>query len=113
MKTGKNQTKKGKIKGFPSVVEAGLAFKHGFYLETGWILSLQFEKKAKKLLRQIENEPRPAGYSFEQCIRRMKYLYRTLPIAYGLMPFFPCPRQKLQTSNFVDQYSIFIRAASP
>jgi len=58
------------------VVDAGLAFKHGFYLETGWILSLLFEKKAKNLLRRIENEPRSAGYSFEQSIRRMKYLYR-------------------------------------
>jgi hypothetical protein len=61
-----------KAKGNPAGI-AGLAFKHGFYLETSWILSLIFEKKAKNLLKQIERAAHVKGYTFEQSIKRIKY----------------------------------------
>ena len=73
MKSGKQKIKKGKKEGILSVSNAGLAFKHGFYLETTWILSLLFERKAKNLLKRIENDPKTNGYSFEQSIKRIKY----------------------------------------
>ena len=73
MKSGKQKIKKGKKEGILSVSNAGLAFKHGFYLETTWILSLLFERKAKNLLKLIENDPKTNGYSFEQSIKRIKY----------------------------------------
>ncbi len=73
MKSGKQKINKGKKEGILSVSNAGLAFKHGFYLETTWILSLLFERKAKNLLKRIENDPKTNGYSFEQSIKRIKY----------------------------------------
>ena len=73
MKSAKKKSKKGKKKGLLSLSEAGLAFKHGFYLETAWILSILFERKAKNVLKQIEPGPTPINYSFEQSIKRLKY----------------------------------------
>ena len=73
MKSRKQKTKKGKKEGTFSVSNAGLAFKHGFYLETAWILSMLFERKAKNVLKQIETDPTPMSYSFEQSIKRIKY----------------------------------------
>jgi hypothetical protein len=73
MKKEKRTTKKSKKGRSFSASEAGLAFKHGFYLETAWILSLIFEKKAKSLLKKIEHVHPLQGYSFEQTIKRIKY----------------------------------------
>jgi hypothetical protein len=73
MKKGTKKTSAAKkAKGYTAGI-AGLAFKHGFYLETSWILSLIFEKKAKNLLKQIEGVAHVKGYSFEQSIKRIKY----------------------------------------
>ena len=73
MKPGRQKTKKGKKVGVFSVSDAGLAFKHEFYLETAWILSLLFERKAKNVLKIIEADPKTANYSFEQSINRIKH----------------------------------------
>ena len=73
MKKGKKSTKKSKKENKFSVTFAGLAYKHGFYLETAWILSLIFEKKAKSFLKRIEGASNVHGYSFEQSIKRVKY----------------------------------------
>lgn len=56
-----------------SAAKAGLAFKHGFYLETAWILSAIFEKKSKSLLKRLETRQVLQSYSFEQSIKRIKY----------------------------------------
>ena len=72
MKKGK-KTKTHKKENKFSVTIAGLAFKNGFYLETVWILSLIFEKKAKSVLKLIDSASDVNGYSFEQSIKRVKY----------------------------------------
>ncbi|MEI7661841.1 MAG: hypothetical protein WCK34_06580 [Bacteroidota bacterium] len=77
MKPGKQKSKKGKKENVISVGNAGLASKHGFYLETAWILSLLFEKKAKNVLKIIEADPKTAGYSFEQSINRIKHHHQS------------------------------------
>ena len=59
-----------------SASEAGLAFKHGFYLETVWILSMILEKKTKNYLSQIDATYDIQGFSFEQCISRIRYLHK-------------------------------------
>ena len=53
--------------------KAGLAFKHGFYIETSWILSRMIEKKTKSLLIKLETRQTLQNYSFEQSIKRIKY----------------------------------------
>jgi hypothetical protein len=77
MKSGKHKPKKGKKEGVFSVSDAGLASKHGFYLETAWILSNLFERKAKILLKIIEADPKTKGYSFEQSINRIKHHHQS------------------------------------
>lgn len=62
-----------KVNGKKLVEKAGLAIKHEFYLDTTWILSLVFEKKAKNFLKQIEGVSNLKGYTFEQSIKRIKY----------------------------------------
>jgi hypothetical protein len=74
MKKGKNAVmKKNKKRRFSSS-EAGLAFKHGFYLETVWILSVIFERKTKNYLSLIDSKYDVRSFTFEQCLRRMKFL---------------------------------------
>ena len=71
MKAGKKKPGKENKEENLSEHGAGLAFKHGFYLETAWILSALFEKKAKNVLKLIENDPKTGNYSFEQSIKRI------------------------------------------
>ena len=73
MKRKKHVAKRGREEGNYSASAAGLAFKHGFYLETAWILSVIFEKKSKSLLKKLEPRHLLPGYSFEQSIKRIKY----------------------------------------
>lgn len=77
MKKEKNSAKKRtKGKSF-SVRQTGLAYKNGFYLETAWILSLMFEQKAKSVLKKIEHAQTVQAYSFEQCIKRIKFHHQS------------------------------------
>ncbi|MEI7500133.1 MAG: hypothetical protein WCK84_06740 [Bacteroidota bacterium] len=73
MKKGKKVVGKNKRENSFSTGKAGLAVKHGFYLETAWILSSIFEKKTKSFLRRIESASNLKAYSFEQTIKRLKY----------------------------------------
>lgn len=73
MKRKKHVAKKDPKESTYSAGKAGLAFKHGFYLETAWILSAIFEKKSKSLLKKLEPRQLLQGYSFEQSIKRIKY----------------------------------------
>lgn len=75
MKRKKQVAKKSREESVYSPSQAGLAFKHGFYLETAWILSVIFEKKTKSLLKKLEQAQPLQGYSFEQSIKRIKYHY--------------------------------------
>ena len=59
------------------IQKAGLAMKHGFYLEASWILSSMLEKKLKKMLEKVENVSPGAGYSLEQSVKRVKHLHMT------------------------------------
>ena len=77
MKAGKKKPGKDNKEENLSEHGAGLAFKHGFYLETAWILSALFEKKAKNVLKLIEDDPKTGNYSFEQSIKRIKYHHQT------------------------------------
>ncbi|MEI6684460.1 MAG: hypothetical protein WCO44_17690 [Bacteroidota bacterium] len=77
MGSGTRKSKKEKNGGVVSASDAGLAFKHGFYLETVWILSQLFERKVKRVLKRIDNEQVTEGYSFEQCLKRIKYLHQS------------------------------------
>ena len=54
---------------------AGLALKHGFYLEAIWILSALFERRLKKIIGRIENQQPPEGSLLDQSIKRIKYLH--------------------------------------
>jgi hypothetical protein len=73
MKKEKRSAKKKKKGKSFSVSQTGLAFKNEFYLETIWILSLMFEQKAKSVLKKTEQAQTVQAYSFEQCIKRIKY----------------------------------------
>ncbi len=73
MGSGTKKTKKRIKDGTVSVSDAGLAYKNGFYLETAWILSQLFERKAKSVLKRIESDQTTNSYSFDQCIKRIKY----------------------------------------
>jgi len=77
MKKQKKNSKREVLGKSFSTTRAGLAFKHGFYLETAWILSLLCEKKARNLLKKIEQGHTVQGYSFEQSIKRIKYHHQS------------------------------------
>ena len=77
MGSGAKKTKKGKKAEGGSVSDAGLAFKHGFYLETTWILSQLFERKAKSVLRRVNGDQATTSYSFEQSVKRIKYIHQS------------------------------------
>lgn len=53
---------------------AGLAIKHGFYLEASWILSTLFEKKLTKTLEKLEATAQKRNLTFAQLIKRVKFL---------------------------------------
>ena len=77
MKKKKKVIKKRKKDGKKLVEKAGLAIKNEFYLEASWILSSIIEKKIKDLLGKLENHKPGNGFSLEQSIKRVKYLYLT------------------------------------
>lgn len=77
MKKKKKEVKKRKKDGKKLVEKAGLAIKNEFYLEASWILSSIMEKKLKNLLDKLENQKPGAGFSLEQCIKRVKFLHLT------------------------------------
>ena len=77
MKKRKKAEKKRKAVRKKLVEKAGLAIKNEFYLEASWILSSIMEKKLKELLCKLENQKPGAGFSLEQCIKRVKFLHLT------------------------------------
>lgn len=80
MKRKKKGAKKDPDQKIYSASKAGLAYKHGFYLETSWILSRMMEKKTKSLLIKLETRQPLQSYSFEQCIKRIKYHHLTAKV---------------------------------
>jgi hypothetical protein len=72
MKSKKSKTAK-KSEGKKMIEKAGLAIKHEFYLEASFILASLFERKLKKMLGQIENQP-GSGFTLEQSVKRVKYI---------------------------------------
>jgi hypothetical protein len=77
MKKKKKTPKKGKKAGTKMVEKAGLAVKNEFYLEASWILSAIMEKKIKDVIDKLENQKHGNGFSFDQSIRRLKFLLLT------------------------------------
>jgi len=57
--------------------KAGLALKNQFYLEASWIISEILEKRLKSLLEKISNQKPGAGFTLEQCIKRVKHIHIT------------------------------------
>jgi hypothetical protein len=74
MKRKKKKAEK-KGNGRKLIAQARLAMKHEFYLEASFIMSVILEKKLKKLLGQIENQPPASGFTLEQSIKRIKHLH--------------------------------------
>jgi hypothetical protein len=74
MKKKKKSPKKGKKAAMKMVEKAGLAVKNEFYLEASWILSAIMEKKIKEMIDKLENQKHGNGFSFDQSIRRLKFL---------------------------------------
>lgn len=57
--------------------KAGLALKNQFYLEASWLISEILEKRLKSLLEKISDQRPGAGYSLEQCIKKVKHIHVT------------------------------------
>ncbi len=77
MKKSKKDAVKQKSTGKKLTQKAGFAVKNKFYLEASWILSSMMEKKLKKLLEKIEKQQPGKGFTFEQSIKRVKFLHLT------------------------------------
>lgn len=52
-----------------------LAHKRGYYLEASWMLSALFDRKIRRLIYKLEGSHRKVGITFEQAIKRIKYLH--------------------------------------
>ena len=71
----KNKSQKNPKKGNRKMIlKAGLALKNEFYLEASWIISTLLEKRVKTILGRIEQQKPGMGYTFDQNIKRLKYL---------------------------------------
>jgi len=75
MKKKKQIKKTTKIKYMTT--KAGLALKNQFYLEASWLISEILEKRLKSLLERINNQRPGAGFTLEQCIKRVKHIHIT------------------------------------
>lgn len=69
----KNKTRKIKY----LTTKAGLALKNQFYLDATWLISEILEKRLKSLLEKVSDERPGAGFTFEQCIKRIKHIHVT------------------------------------
>ena len=69
----KNKTRKIKY----LTTKAGLALKNQFYLDAAWLISEILEKRLKSLLEKVSDERPGAGFTFEQCIKRIKHIHVT------------------------------------
>ncbi len=76
MKHKKKENKPKKVKK-QLTQKAGIAMKNQFFLEASWLLSEILEKKLKSLLEITENTRPGAGFTLEQCIKRLKHLHVT------------------------------------
>jgi hypothetical protein len=54
---------------------AGVALKNDFFMEAFWILSFVFERRIKRLIIKLEGKQKSTGYTFEQSIKRLKFLH--------------------------------------
>lgn len=54
---------------------AYLALKREYHLEASRILSVFFERRVKRLIRKLEGNQKTVGITFEQAIKRIKYLH--------------------------------------
>lgn len=52
-----------------------LAMNRGYYLEASWMLSMLFDRKVRRLIHKLEGSHRKVGITFEQAIKRIKYLH--------------------------------------
>jgi len=58
---------------------AGLAIKHGFYLDALLILSSIMESRLRSVITRVQKENPGPGLSLERCIKRIKHLRLTHP----------------------------------
>jgi hypothetical protein len=70
----KKRGNKGK-KGKDLTTQAGLAIKNQFFTEAIWIISEILEKRLKNLLVKTDEQKPGAGFTLEQCIKRIKHLH--------------------------------------
>ena len=75
MKTKKKSGKPPKKEKKQLTQKAGIAMKNQFFLEATWLISEILEKKLKSLLEISENSKPGAGFTLEQCIKRIKHLH--------------------------------------
>jgi len=75
MKKKKQNNKVKKVKYMTT--KAGLALKNQFYMEASWIISEILEKRLKSLLEKISDQKPGAGFTLEQCIKRIKHIHVT------------------------------------
>ncbi|MEI6454912.1 MAG: hypothetical protein WCO93_01370 [bacterium] len=75
MKTKKKSPKNRKSAKKQLIQKAGIAMKNQFFLEASWLISEILEKRLKSLLEIAENQKPGAGYSLEQCIKRLKHIH--------------------------------------
>lgn len=56
------------------ILRAKLAFKNCFYLESSYLASLAMEARLRTIIRQNDIRHPGAGFTFEQCLKRIKFL---------------------------------------
>jgi hypothetical protein len=69
------------------IPRARLAMENEFFLETSWLVSLTFEARLRSLISKNDKMHPGAGFTLEQCLKRMKFLLLKLegsPLSYNV-----------------------------
>ena len=56
------------------IPRVGLAMKNDFFLESLWLTSMVIEARLRSLIAKNDRMHPGAGFTFEQCLKRMKFL---------------------------------------
>ena len=75
MKKSFNTQKKARL----LIPRVGLAMKNEFFLEALWLSSLVIEARLRSLIAKNDKMHPGAGFTFEQCLKRIKFLLLKLP----------------------------------
>jgi hypothetical protein len=71
---GSKKTKPSHKKAKLLIPKARLAMENEFFLETSWLVSLAVESRLRSLISKNDKMNPGAGFTLEQCLKRMKFL---------------------------------------